>query len=383
MKSRRDFVTCGACACCGLLCVPRALAQGLIICKSCGREAKAGETVCSRCETPLPQPRKETPAQEAEGAPQVDVSAEVQKMAAAVIEANYRAAQEAEKAGQVIIALPYYQNAMALMRLLPPGRFPKEVSDALLAGRVRALREVMAGQVKCKPCNGTGKYQLDQRKVDPTAAVRATGVSCQVCKGKGWAPGMADVPQAKAALLQGRGEFERRQMLAGEVRLGRAFVPAEMEAMLRNPQRALVMTGMQIPCDACQGTARQPCTTCRGTRWVKCTYTGCKNGEVPVQTKPGEIATKRLNEANATKCPKCLGQGEIICQQCEGNASVDCQKCSGSGTAPRCARCSGTGLQECTKCKGTGRAKDAPCVECGGDGVILCTTCRGEGARAK
>ena len=364
-----------------VLCAAAVWAQGLIICKSCGREAKEGETVCSRCDTPLPLPRREeAPA----AAPAVNASAEVVKLAAAAVEGSYRLAKEAEAVSPGI-AMCYYQNAIAIMRLLPPGHFPKEVSEALLNGRGRMFQMVMTGKVKCKICNGSGKYQMDLRKTDPAGTVKAvTGVPCPACKGKGGLQGMSDVPQAKTTLLQGQGEFERRQMLAGEVRVGRAFVPAALDALLLPPQRALVMTGMQVACDSCRGTARQPCATCKGTRWVKCTNTGCKGGVVELpQAKKGEIVSKRLNEEEGTKCPRCAGLGEIVCATCEGNGSVSCQQCSGGGTAPRCTRCTATGLQECQKCKGSGKIKDAPCLDCGGGGISLCTTCRGEGVKAK
>ena len=363
-----------------VLCVSVLWAQGLIICKSCGREAKEGETACSRCDTALPvPPKEEVPV----AAPALDVSAEAVKLAAAAVESNYRLAKEAEEIVPSV-ALCYYQNAIAIMRLVPAGRFPKDVGDALLNGRGRMFQLVMTGMVKCKICNGSGKYQMDMRKTDPTGTVRAlSGVPCTACKGKGGTQGMADIPLAKTTLLQGRGEFERKQMLAGEVRLGHAFVPAELEKLLLIPQRALVMTGMQVPCDSCRGTARQPCTTCKGTRWVKCPHTGCRNGVIDVPVKRDVITTKRINEEDTTKCPRCAGFGEIVCGPCDGNGSIPCVQCAGSGTAPRCVRCTATGLQECQKCKGTGKIKDAPCADCNGGGIALCTTCRGEGAKTK
>jgi len=355
-------------------------AQGLVICKSCGREAKAGETKCSRCDTALPlPPKEEAPA----AAPAVDVSAEAVKLAVVAAENNYRLAKEAEETAPSV-ALCYYQNALALMRLVPPGHFPKDVGDALLTGRGRTFQMVMTGKVKCKICSGSGKFQMDTRKTDPSGTVRMTGLPCPACKGRGGSQGLADVPVAKTAFLQGRGEFERRQMLAGEVRLGRAFVPSALEKMLLIPQRALVMTGMQVPCDSCRGTARQVCTACKGTRWVKCPHTGCRNGEVdPPAPKKGEITSRRINEENATRCPRCGGLGEIACAPCEGNGSVPCVPCAGSGTAPRCVRCTATGLQECQKCKGTGQIRAAACMDCGGGGIALCTACRGEGVKAK
>ena len=385
MKNRRAFVkgSVAFTATLAVLCAHDAWAEELVICKSCGREAKEGETTCSRCGEALPRPRPVAPAGPAE-APAVDVPAEVLKMVATAVEGNYRLAKEAEEAKQPALALCYYQSAMALMRLLPPNHFPKEVGDALLNGRVRMLQTVMAGHVKCRICNGTGKYQMDMSKTDPAGTIKAvSGVPCKACNGRGGIPGMADVPQAKAALLQGRSEFERRQMLAGEVRLGRTFVSSALEKLLTPPQRALVMTGMQVPCDSCQGTARQVCATCRGTRWVKCTFTGCRNGEIDLPKTKDVITTKRLNEDVTTKCPRCLGFGEITCGPCNGNGSVACQQCSGSGTAPRCQRCTGTGTQECSKCKGAGNIKGTPCADCGGGGVALCATCRGEGVRTR
>jgi len=348
-----------------VLCAVVIWAQELIICKSCGREAKEGEAVCSRCDTPLPKPKQEAPAPAA--APAVNASAEVVKLAAAAVENNYRLARESE-ADFPTVATAYYQNAMAIMRLVPAGHFPKDVNDALLNGRDRTLQTAMVARLKCRICKGDGKY-----------------ATCTACKGRGWTASMADVAQAKAALLQGRKEFEQRQMLAGEVRLGQAFVPPEMDKLLRAVQRALVMTGMQPPCTSCQGTARQVCVTCKGLRWVKCPNVNCRNGELAdVQLRKGELPTTRLGTDLTKRCPRCEGLGEVLCLQCKGDGSVACQVCSGSGTAARCVRCTGAGLQDCTKCKGTGRGpKDAPCVECGGDGIILCTTCRGEGAKAK
>jgi len=136
-----------------VLCAAVIWAQGLIICTSCGREAREGETMCSRCATPLPLPRKE---EAPSPAPKIDVSAETVKLAVAAVEGNFRLAREAEAAEPPAssLALCYYQNAMAMMRLVPPNPFRKEVGEALLGGRMRALQAVMVGWVRCKICSG-------------------------------------------------------------------------------------------------------------------------------------------------------------------------------------------------------------------------------------
>lgn len=357
-------------------------AQGLVICRSCGRESKDPEaTVCAHCKAELPRPK--APAPEAKPEPAPDKDAEVAKGAAAVVDASVRQARELE-AKQPEVALSYYQNALALMRLVPPGTYPASVGESILAGTTRTMQLLVRGQVTCKKCSGTGKFQLDLGKVDGTSGVRAvSGVACPACKGAGSFAGFRDIAKVKMAILQGRQEFERRQMVAGDVKVGKALVPAALETLLTNRQRALVMTGMPTPCAECQLAGRQTCTACRGSGWIKCDYVGCSKGSVKAEQPGGLRQSKRLNDDLIRKCPRCDGLAEIPCQVCKGHTSVACKKCDGSGLAPRCARCTGTGLMTCPRCKGTGDLKGAVCPECKGETMILCTTCRGEGAVAR
>jgi hypothetical protein len=356
-------------------------AQGLIVCKACGREAKPGEVTCSHCSAPLPKPKAE-PA-EKPAAPAVDKDAEVARGASEVVAESVRQARELEKA-QPEVALSYYQNALALMRLVPAGKFPASVGEAILGGNERVMQALQRGQVKCKKCNGSGKYQLDMSKVAASQGIKSVeGVACPACKGAGSFAGLREVSKVKMAILQGRQEFERRQMLKGDVKVGRALVPSALEKLMTNRQRALVMTGLPLPCEACQLTGRQACTLCRATGWVKCTYPGCSNGILKETASASTRQAKRMNEETLKKCPRCEGLAEIFCETCKGNGSVACKKCDGSGLASRCLRCTGTGLMSCSKCRGTGEMKGAPCPECKGETMMLCTTCRGEGAMAR
>lgn len=357
-------------------------AQALVVCRACGREAKdPGATACAHCKAELPRPKAEPPAETP--APAVDKDAETARGAAAVVEASVRQARELE-AQQPEVALSYYQNALALMRLVPPGTYPASVGESILAGNTRAMQALVRGQVACKKCSGTGKFQLDLGKVDGTSGVRAvSGVACPACKGAGSFAGFRDIAKVKMAILQGRQAFERRQMVAGDVKVGKALVPAALAALLTNRQRALVMTGMPTPCTECQLSARQTCTACRGAGWIKCDFVGCSKGSVKTDQPAGMRQSKRLNDDMIRKCPRCDGLAEIPCPTCQGHTSVACKKCDGSGLAPRCTRCTGTGLMTCSKCKGTGELKGAACPECKGETMILCTTCRGEGAVAR
>ena len=291
-----------------------------------------------------------------------------------------RQARELEEK-QPEVALCYYQNALALMRLVPVGTQHANVGESIVDGNSRTMQTLLRGRVPCRKCNGTGKFQLDIGKVNHTKSIKAVeGVACPTCKGAGSFAGYRDVTKVKMTILQGRSEFQRRQMVAGDVRVGQALVPAALDVLLTNRQRALVMTGMPVPCASCQLTGRQKCTTCKGSGWVKCDYQGCEHGEVKETTKSDVHQSKRMNDDEKKKCPRCEGLGEIPCETCKGNGSVACKLCEGSGLAPRCSRCTGTGLMACSKCKGTGEVKGSPCPECKGETVILCTTCRGEGA---
>ena len=374
--NRRSFVVTGVAA---LVTAPGVVgAQSLVICRQCGREAKPGETVCSHCGAALPKPRVAEAAAPVVTAP--DKGAEIIRRAAEVIAGSLRQARELEET-QPDVALCYYQNALALVRLIPAGTQHANVGATIVEGNSRTLQTLLRGRVACRKCGGSGKFQLDVGKVDHTKNIRSVeGVACPTCKGAGSFAGYRDIAKVKMAILQGRGEFQRRQMVAGDVRVGQALVPSALETLLDNRQRALVMTGMPVPCSTCQLTGRQKCTVCKGTGWVKCTYSGCVNGEVKEAVKLEAHAAKHIGEELNKKCPRCEGLGEIPCEACKGSGSAACKTCEGSGLAPRCLRCTGTGLMTCSKCKGAGEVKGSPCPECKGGTVMLCTTCRGEGA---
>ncbi len=362
-------------------CATMLWAQGLIVCRACGREAKPGETACAHCKAELQKPKVE--AVEKPAAPAIDKDAEVGRGAATVVEASVRQARELEKK-EPEVALCYYQNALALMRLVPADTYPASVREAILGGNERAMQALLRGRIPCRKCSGSGKYQLDMGKVDRSKGVKAAdGVACPACKGLGTFAGFREVSKVMSTILQGRGEFERRQMVAGDVKVGRAFVPPALEKLMSNRQRALVMTGMPGPCSECQLTGRQACTVCRSKGLVKCDYKGCTQGFLKDEKKTGARQEKRMNQESVNKCPKCEGSAEMPCLICKGVGSVACKKCDGSGLAPRCQRCTGTGLMACNKCKGTGAVKGAPCAECKGETMMLCTTCRGEGAQIR
>jgi len=357
-------------------------AQGLVICPACGHEAAPGAEVCGHCQAKLPKPVAERAAPAAAAEP--DKDAVFVALAKAAVESSAEQAREQEERAPEV-ALHYYMNAVALTRLLPEGSLRPDFGEDLLKGRRRVMRALAHGRDRCRRCGGSGRYQMNLGKVDGgKSGVRsASGVACPDCKGAGWFAGYRPADEFKAAVLRGREGFERSRTVAGDVRVGRAFMPAALEALLSVRQRALVMTGVPVPCAACQLTGRQPCRACRGTGWVKCDYPGCRQGMLQAERKTGARQERRLNDDLERRCPECGGLGEVKCGVCLGSKSVVCEKCGGSGLGARCQRCTGSGLMTCSKCRGSGAVKGAPCAECKGEGVTLCTTCRGEGALAR
>nr|HPO38080.1 hypothetical protein [Kiritimatiellia bacterium] len=276
-------------------------AQGLLICGRCGREAQPGSAVCRHCQAALPQPKTDAPTPQPAAPAVPDAADEVGRMAGSLVEACVRQARDIE-AKQPELALAYYQNALALMRLVPSGTFPASAGEAILAGNARTLQVLQRGAVPCRHCGGSGRYQLDLSKVDRRKGVKAVeGLPCAACKGAGTVPGFREVAKVKMLILQGRSEFERRQMVAGEVKVGRVLVPPALDRLLTNRQRALIMTGMPLPCRDCQMSGRKLCTACRGSGWKTCDYTGCDNGALQEPRTTGTRKEKRLNEDEVKK----------------------------------------------------------------------------------
>lgn len=163
-------------------------AQGVIVCGKCGREAKPGDVVCRHCQDALPKPKIDAPPPAVEPTVPVNVEAEAGRMAAILVEANVRQARDLE-AKQPELSLCYYQNAMALMRLVTAGKFPAAAGAAILDGNTRLLTLLQRGAVPCRRCGGSGRYQLDLGKVDRSKGLKAVdGVPCTACKGAGAVP---------------------------------------------------------------------------------------------------------------------------------------------------------------------------------------------------
>mgnify|MGYP001351643000 FL=1 len=65
-------------------------ADGLVVCRACGREAKPGEKVCSHCSSPLPQPKIADAAVSRPAEAVEDRGAAVARLARGVVEDSLR-----------------------------------------------------------------------------------------------------------------------------------------------------------------------------------------------------------------------------------------------------------------------------------------------------
>lgn len=385
-----------------------AVAQEMVICPQCGHEAQPGATVCRHCHAVLPAPRPERRQAERPQvlppSPQAQANAQKGALAAAKTAECLREARQLSK-DQPAVALGYYQNALALRRLCAPAPSSgKKPADEIVEGNRAMLARLQRGWVSCRACKGTGEKQMVLRKRDGRDNKGPVG-KCPACNGRGGHEGWLPADRVEALVLQGRGEFERQRIAAGDVKVGQAFLPPQLAEQLTNRERALVMTANPRPCPACGITGRQVCAACKGTGFTRCTAQGCQNGRLTEKRKTvhGVVKATRMNEGADDLCAVCDGTGEVPCRICGGRGSVPCKKCGGSGAAPMCRKCMGTGIVTCGKCKGNGLEKgmrrqqgdsslaygkdsqgspgENVCPECRGEGVVMCPTCGGDGSK--
>ena len=351
----------------------------LTICSKCGHEVPDGAERCNHCNALIGKPKADP-----EPAPAVVSENEtpIASRAEEFVKEQYRKAQKAQDKNPGV-AFAYYQNAFAVLRLVPADERSKRVGKTIMKNMVDSRKAMTVGRVPCRVCKGTGKYKVDLGKVDGSKNVKfVEGIKCKLCGGRGWKVSHLSVERIKMNYLKGRQTFEQQCMVAGYVKLGRAYVPEDIFSALSLRQRVLVMTGIPAPCKDCQYTGLDVCRECKGTGWEDCPAENCKDGviEESSSSSRSSMKKKRLNGEVQEKCGICQGWGEIPCRMCQGKGCRICDECGGTGEAPRCKRCSGTGLATCTRCNGTGKYKGEECSKCSGEGEFVCPTCKGEGS---
>ena len=353
----------------------------LTICRKCGHEVAEGAAVCGHCKEPVVRKVETEPVNEPVKT-ETDAGGSVEKLAEDYVRDQYNMARECQE-NNPGLAFAYYQNAFAVLRLVPADERSERVGTAILSNMGVCRKAMCTGRVHCRVCKGTGKYKVEVGKVSGTKNIKfVDGIQCSRCNGKGYLTAHLSVDRVKMNVLKGRQAFEQRQMVANDRKLGRAYVSQEIYDKLDQRQRVLVMTGLHAPCKECQYTGIEICRECRGSCWEECPAENCNDGviEKANESAGNYKAKKRLNSDLQEQCGMCQGWGEIPCRSCQGKGCQICEECGGTGEAPRCAKCQGTGLVTCTRCNGTGEYKGEKCSKCAGEGEFLCTTCKGEGS---
>ena len=414
-KLLRGMVFCLAVfACC--------TAAALVICGACGHEGAEGQRFCSHCGAGTGDDKPqvvEKPATATVARVTIDLQAVFE-----AARADGRAAAEIEEKLPAV-ALYYYRNASALVRLLPDEMIPDDSGKRLIEKMNRCKLRMKNTFKPCPGCNGAGRRKMQLRtlngigesdasirggastgcgvsdgigrtetklNVDVEGGVSGGGVLagegtlCKACGGTGRVQAARTADELRLLLAQGVRDHETRQQAARRVAVGNVWAPVAVAEVLTPRLQALLRTAAASPCTDCQGLGIQTCGSCKGQGRTVCKNSGCKDGMI--QKRQSNSLSAKAALVVKTPCPACNGSGLITCVTCTGCGHVVCRTCDGLGQPKKCATCGGAGTGACTRCKGTGKVMgknrvEAPCTACGGEGIGLCPTCRGEGCASR
>lgn len=351
--------------------------SALIICNKCGHEAAENETQCSHCNAVLVQPAQQDGAKPDKTFQMADhkEDSSISSLALTAIKEDVNVARDPKTRPE--LALAFYKNALALLRLVSTEKIPADSGKRLLE-EMNNCREAISRIARpCNVCGGTGMRTVKMQSLTGEDRNSAGGVLCETCGGSGMLRSSRTADELRIALAQGYTEFETNAKALGRVAVGRAWVPKDLLPLLDLNMQVLLRNGAAAPCKSCYGIGRQTCTACRGVGKVKCRQSGCQNGMVLV--KQTNVLSAKTALQQRVPCPACKGSGWIACEVCRASGSVPCAACQGSGQPPRCNRCGGEGLIVCTRCNGSGINGKIPCQTCGQLGKSICPTCHGEG----
>lgn len=369
-------------------------AASLVICPKCGWETDSSAQSCPHCGAPLPVVKVETAAPAVASAPAAAVpqsSVAISDRALNAARADRSQADNCLSNGRPEVAYAYYENALALSRLVRREGLPPMAGQSLVEGRDRALRAVEFTTHICPACGGSGARTVrvqtlagDKSPVASLAIPFSDGLVCLTCGGRGSVTTSRLAGERRVLIAQGNREFEVREQADGLVACGRVWMPAALLALLDVKAQALVRTARPTPCPGCMGLGQQDCSRCKGAGRVKCTGDGCVNGQITVKDANPLAANNNVKALTHKEvCPVCQGSGLMACPDCLGRGTVPCKNCNGTGRSPACSECGGQGWETCSKCQGSGMTGKTVCPVCHGEKVMLCPKCHGEGCSAR
>lgn len=361
-------------------------AASLLICPKCGTEAAEDATTCAHCGAAISR-RVVAPTAPSNTPAQVEASRldAVSALAMDAIRIDLRLAAECRE----LIpqrAFAFYENALALSRLVRREAVTAETGKSLADELGRCRETLMRGTRSCPTCGGSGKrvaqFQSLLGNKSATVVQTVDGAVCPACKGKGMVSTRRSADDVRIRIGQGRADFETRQTALGRVAVGRVWVPAEMFPKLDVRAQALLRTACPAPCPECMGSGVQNCNRCRGAARIACNANGCQDGMV-IRKESNTLSAKGTI-ARREPCPVCHGTGFQACPDCLGEGATPCRLCRGTGRNGPCQNCGGQGWSVCPTCHGTGKQiNGTPCSDCRGHSERLCPKCHGEGCAAR
>jgi DnaJ-class molecular chaperone len=289
------------------------------------------------------------------------------------------------------LAFAYFQNAVALSRLVKREGMSADAGKSLAESLERCRSQLSLTTRACPSCNGSGRRTIQFQSLGgagdkSTHATMGTlqsadGPVCTGCGGRGVVVAGRSADELRVLIAQGRRDFETRQQALGRVASGRVWVPQDLQPLLDVRAQALIRTASPTPCNACMGVGNQDCARCKGAGRVKCNGEGCVDGWV-TRKDPNALSPKTAI-SRRTPCLTCQGSGFMACTDCRGVGTIPCKACNGTGRSPVCRDCGGQGWGVCTKCQGTGSVSGNVCPDCRGKNERLCPKCHGEGCDVK
>ena len=362
-------------------------AASLVICPKCGTEAEPSATVCAHCGALLPAVKVEPVAPANTPVPPEKHSSAISTLALDATRADRRLADES-LAPRPELAYAYYENALAVSRLVRREGLPASAGKSLAENLERCRNQLAHTTRPCVACNGNGKSSVhfqalagDKSAPSGSSVTLADGPPCAVCGGSGVVTVGRSADELRVLIAQGRRDFDTRQQAAGRVACGRAWLPPDLLAQLSVKEQALVRTACPTPCAGCTGIGIQDCQHCKGSGRIKCSNGGCVNGWIT--RKESNTLTPKVAVSRKERCAVCQGAGIVPCSDCRGVGTIPCKTCNGSGRNAVCLDCGGQGWAPCSKCQGAGTVGGKPCPDCHGAGDRLCPKCHGEGCAVK
>ena len=384
-----------------------ALAQDLLICPACRREAPPGSMFCPKCGAAIsgdaqpqadhgktPEPPAAAPVSAATATPAA-ASADIGKLAAEGVRACAQVGMRQLQGGRPDIARALFDNALALASLHPDALTPEQGQK--LQEETRRCDDLLSTILAvCPACQGSGHASMNVTSLGgPAGAAQSkvtSGTPCGTCGGSGRMKRRRTVAERKTAQSNGAKGSETAFHSLGYTQEGNVWISPALASALDVRLRCRLRHAAASPCAQCLGIGLEDCRKCGATGYVPCKAKGCQKGWI-VEDSLNRLDSKSATLKKRIPCPECGGSAKVPCAVCQGRGATLCARCSGSGKRATCTSCGGDGYAPCKTCDGTGKTKkrgqksdaspDEPCAACGGEGITFCRACHGDGHAAR